>query len=166
MHEERFEVSEETARLVNEAKAAGRRVDCGRHNTSARAGKCRAAQNQGRSISRHGRTRIFIYPPHAFQIVDVLLTNFHLPRSTLLMLVSAFAAPEKITGREMVLSAYAEAIRERYRFFSYGDAMLICCDHEHKRSDWPSLRPRFICRSVAVSTQRANSQSKSARRFR
>ena len=66
-----------------------------------------------------GRTNIFIFPPFEFRVVDALLTNFHLPRSTLLMLVSAFA------GRELVLAAYAEAVRERYRFFSYGDAMLI-----------------------------------------
>jgi S-adenosylmethionine:tRNA ribosyltransferase-isomerase len=72
-----------------------------------------------------GRTRIFIYPPYHFRVVDGLLTNFHLPRSTLLMLASAFAAPDQTRGRELVLSAYAEAIRERYRFFSYGDAMLI-----------------------------------------
>ena len=66
-----------------------------------------------------GTTDIFIRPPFEFRVVDVLLTNFHLPRSTLLMLVSAFA------GRERVLQAYAEAVRERYRFFSYGDCMLI-----------------------------------------
>jgi S-adenosylmethionine:tRNA ribosyltransferase-isomerase len=72
-----------------------------------------------------GRTRIFIYPPHDFKVADALLTNFHLPRSTLLMLVSAFAEPGGTGGRAAVLSAYAAAIRERYRFFSYGDAMLI-----------------------------------------
>ena len=72
-----------------------------------------------------GRSRIFIYPPYDLKIVDALLTNFHLPRSTLLMLVSAFAAPGQTSGRELVLSAYAEAVRRRYRFFSYGDAMLI-----------------------------------------
>jgi S-adenosylmethionine:tRNA ribosyltransferase-isomerase len=72
-----------------------------------------------------GRTNIFIYPPYDFKIVDALLTNFHLPRSTLLMLASAFAAPRETRGRDVMLSAYAEAIRERYRFFSYGDAMLI-----------------------------------------
>jgi S-adenosylmethionine:tRNA ribosyltransferase-isomerase len=72
-----------------------------------------------------GRTRIFIYPPHDFKIVDALLTNFHLPRSTLLMLVSAFAAPNEMRGRDTILAAYAEAIEQRYRFFSYGDAMFI-----------------------------------------
>jgi S-adenosylmethionine:tRNA ribosyltransferase-isomerase len=72
-----------------------------------------------------GRTSLFVYPPFEFKVVDALLTNFHLPRSTLLMLVSAFAAPGRTNGRELVLSAYAEAIRERYRFYSYGDAMLI-----------------------------------------
>jgi len=71
------------------------------------------------------RTRIFIHPPYQFRIVDALLTNFHLPQSTLLMLVSAFAAPGELRGRELILAAYAEAVRERYRFFSYGDAMLI-----------------------------------------
>jgi S-adenosylmethionine:tRNA ribosyltransferase-isomerase len=72
-----------------------------------------------------GRTRIFIYPPRAFAIVDALVTNFHLPRSTLLMLVSAFAAPGESRGRDLILRAYTEAVAQRYRFFSYGDAMLI-----------------------------------------
>ena len=68
---------------------------------------------------------MFIVPPYEFRVADALLTNFHLPRSTLLMLISAFAAPNDTRGRDLILSAYAEAIRERYRFFSYGDAMLI-----------------------------------------
>ena len=72
-----------------------------------------------------GKTRIFICPPYDFKVVDALLTNFHLPRSTLLMLVSAFAAPNDTRGREVMLTTYAAAVRERYRFFSYGDAMLI-----------------------------------------
>ena len=75
-----------------------------------------------------GKTRIFIHPPYDFRIADALLTNFHLPRSTLLMLVSAFAMPNDTRGRELILSTYATAIRERYRFFSYGDAMLITQD--------------------------------------
>ncbi len=84
-----------------------------------------ASTEDGRLKQGTGRTRIFIYPPARFKIVDALLTNFHLPRSTLLMLVSAFAAPGETRGREMVLAAYAEAVREQYRFFSYGDAMLL-----------------------------------------
>ena len=79
----------------------------------------------GRLGAGSGRTRIFLHPPCEFRVVNALLTNFHLPRSTLLMLVSAFASPGQFRGREMILSAYDEAIRERYRFFSYGDAMLI-----------------------------------------
>ena len=124
MHEERFEVSEATARAVNAAKAANRRV-IAVGTTSVRVLETVARQNSGRLIAGRGRTKIFIHPPHDFQIADVLLTNFHLPCSTLLMLVSAFAAPGRMQGRDLVLSAYAEAIRERYRFFSYGDAMLI-----------------------------------------
>jgi S-adenosylmethionine:tRNA ribosyltransferase-isomerase len=84
-----------------------------------------AAQKGNEILAGSGRTRIFIHPPHEFKIVDALVTNFHLPCSTLLMLVSAFASPCDTRGREMILSAYADAIRERYRFFSYGDAMLI-----------------------------------------
>jgi len=76
-------------------------------------------------LAGSGKTQIFIYPPYHFKIADALLTNFHLPRSTLLMLVSAFAAPNETRGRDLILTAYAEAIRQGYRFFSYGDAMLI-----------------------------------------
>jgi S-adenosylmethionine:tRNA ribosyltransferase-isomerase len=124
MHEERFELGAETARLVNEAKSSGRRV-IAVGTTTVRVLEGVAAQNNGKLNVCNGKMRIFIYPPFQFQIVDALLTNFHLPCSTLLMLVSAFAAPGDTRGREMVLSAYAEAVRKRYRFFSYGDAMLI-----------------------------------------
>ena len=124
MHEERFEVGEATARAVNDAKSTGRRV-IAVGTTSVRVLESIAAQNSGKLNAGNGKTRIFIHPPGVFKIVDALLTNFHLPSSTLLMLVSAFAAPGETRGREMILSAYAEAIRERYRFFSYGDAMFI-----------------------------------------
>jgi S-adenosylmethionine:tRNA ribosyltransferase-isomerase len=124
MHEERYEVSEETASTINEAKQAGNQV-MAVGTTTVRVLESVAAVHGGQLTPGKGRTRIFIYPPRAFQIVDALLTNFHLPRSTLLMLVSAIAAPNERRGREMVLAAYAEAVRERYRFFSYGDAMLI-----------------------------------------
>ena len=124
MHEERYILNAETARAVNEAKAAGRRV-VAVGTTSVRVLESVAASNGGRLVAGAGRTRIFIHPPSEFKMVDALLTNFHLPCSTLLMLVSAFAAPNETRGREMILSAYAQAIRERYRFFSYGDAMLI-----------------------------------------
>jgi S-adenosylmethionine:tRNA ribosyltransferase-isomerase len=124
MHEERYELGDATARAVNEAKAAGRRV-IAVGTTSVRVLESVAERHHGRLVAGSGRTRIFIYPPRAFRIVDALLTNFHLPGSTLLMLVSAFTSPGATQGRETILSAYAEAIRERYRFFSYGDAMLI-----------------------------------------
>jgi len=124
MHDERFDLTAETARAVNETKAAGGRI-IAVGTTSVRALESVAAANQGRIVETRGRTRIFIYPPFPFRIVDALVTNFHLPRSTLLMLVSAFAAPNETHGRELILKAYAEAVRERYRFFSYGDAMLI-----------------------------------------
>jgi S-adenosylmethionine:tRNA ribosyltransferase-isomerase len=124
MHEERFEVSDATARAINDAKHEGRRI-IAVGTTSVRVLESVAAQSDGKMVAGHGRTKIFIYPPRTFRIVDALLTNFHLPCSTLLMLVSAFASPGEIRGREIILSAYGEAIRERYRFFSYGDAMLI-----------------------------------------
>jgi S-adenosylmethionine:tRNA ribosyltransferase-isomerase len=132
MHEERFEISAATAAAVNTAKNEGRRV-IAVGTTSVRVLES-AAQTSGaptvapacfKISPGPGRTKIFIHPPHDFRIVDALLTNFHLPCSTLLMLVSAFAAPGELRGREMVLSAYATAVRERYRFFSYGDAMLL-----------------------------------------
>lgn len=124
MHEEQFEISEETARAVNDAKTSGRRV-VAVGTTTTRALETVAARNGGKVHKTIEKTGIFIHPPFSFQIVDALLTNFHLPRSTLLMLVSAFAAPGEVRGREMILSAYAEAVREHFRFFSYGDAMLI-----------------------------------------
>lgn len=113
MHTERFSVSPSAAAAINTARrivAVGTTVV--RVLESAR-------RERGKLIAQHGSTDIFIYPPYRFQAADVLLTNFHLPRSTLLMLVSAFA------GREFLLTAYQEAIRERYRFYSYGDCMLI-----------------------------------------
>jgi S-adenosylmethionine:tRNA ribosyltransferase-isomerase len=133
MHEERYEVGEATARAINEAKAEGRRV-IAVGTTTLRVLESIAAQAvQGSASRRHppcapvvaaaGKTRIFIHPPFDFRVTDALLTNFHLPRSTLLMLVCAFTEPKGIRGRDVLLSAYAEAIRERYRFFSYGDAM-------------------------------------------
>jgi S-adenosylmethionine:tRNA ribosyltransferase-isomerase len=72
-----------------------------------------------------GWTEIFIYPPYRFRAVDALITNFHLPRSTLLMLVAAFCSPGETAGVETILSAYRQAVEQRYRFFSYGDTMLI-----------------------------------------
>lgn len=123
MHEERYELSEETAGAINAAKREGRRI-IAVGTTTVRVLESVAAEHEN-LVAGRGRTRIFIYPPRDFKIVDGLLTNFHLPRSTLLMLVSAFVAPGESRGREIILSAYAQAVRERYRFFSYGDAMLI-----------------------------------------
>jgi S-adenosylmethionine:tRNA ribosyltransferase-isomerase len=117
MHYERFEIPGETAEAVREAKINGRHVVA--------VGTTTVRVLESAATARSGRTNIFIYPPHKFNVVDALVTNFHLPRSTLLMLVSAFAAPGETRGREMVLRAYAEAIAKRYRFYSYGDAMLI-----------------------------------------
>jgi S-adenosylmethionine:tRNA ribosyltransferase-isomerase len=124
MHHERFEVTPLVAERINAAKAEGRRV-IAVGTTSVRVLESLARQHDGRMVAGSGRTNIFLHPPAHFQIVDALVTNFHLPRSTLLMLVSAFAASDETRGREMILSAYAEAVQQRYRFFSYGDAMLI-----------------------------------------
>jgi len=125
MHAERFEVGMETVSVINEAKKNGRRI-IAVGTTATRTLESVARLNGGKLNVYEGKTDIFIFPPAQFQIVDALLTNFHLPESTLLMLVSAFAAPgEELRGRELILQTYAEAIRERYRFFSYGDTMLI-----------------------------------------
>jgi S-adenosylmethionine:tRNA ribosyltransferase-isomerase len=124
MHEERHDLDPDTARIINEALDSGRRV-VAVGTTVVRVLESVAAAHGGRIAAGSGRTRIFIHPPFDFQVVGAMLTNFHLPRSTLLMLVSAFAAPGETRGRDLALAAYAEAIRQRYRFFSYGDAMLF-----------------------------------------
>lgn len=124
MHEERFEISDESARIINAAKNEKRRV-IAVGTTSVRVLESVARKNSGAIIGCADKTKIFIYPPAEFQIVDALITNFHLPCSTLLMLVSAFASPRETRGREIILSAYKKAVVEKYRFFSYGDAMLI-----------------------------------------
>src|SRR6266446_5508950 len=113
MHAEHFSISAEAANKINDAE---RIIAVG--TTAVRVLESARSKN-GRLLAQEGSTDLFIYPPYRFQAVDLLLTNFHLPRSTLLMLVSAFA------GREFLLRAYPEAIRERYRFYSYGDCMLI-----------------------------------------
>ena len=117
MHTEHFQVSPETAELIGSVKAAGGRVVCV-GTTSCRTLES-AADDNGVVHACGGDTDIFIYPGYRFKVLDALITNFHLPESTLIMLVSALA------GRENVLRAYEEAVRERYRFFSFGDAMLI-----------------------------------------
>lgn len=117
MHVEMYEVSEETAKLINDTKKNGGRVICV-GTTSCRTIESVADEN-GYLKAKRGETGIFIYPGYQFKVMDGLITNFHLPESTLVMLVSAFA------GKERVLSAYEEAVRERYRFFSFGDAMFL-----------------------------------------
>jgi S-adenosylmethionine:tRNA ribosyltransferase-isomerase len=124
MHSERYEISAATAAAVQSARASGGRV-IAVGTTTVRVLESAMVEGKGRLEPRGGRTSIFIYPPREFAMTDALVTNFHLPCSTLLMLVSAFAAPGRLEGRDVVMRAYAEAIRERYRFFSYGDAMLL-----------------------------------------
>lgn len=116
MHSEFYQIDEEAAQTINEAKDSGHRVICV-GTTSCRT--IESAAKNGRLRATSGWTDIFIYPGYEFKILDCLITNFHLPESTLIMLVSALA------GREHVLDAYAEAVKERYRFFSFGDAMFI-----------------------------------------
>lgn len=117
MHSEFYMINEEAAKTINETRAEGGRIICV-GTTSCRTLESAAAED-GSIQACSGWTEIFIYPGYRFKIMDGLITNFHLPKSTLLMLVSAFA------GREHMLAAYEEAVKERYRFFSFGDAMII-----------------------------------------
>ena len=117
MHSEYCVISQETADLINRTKANGGRCICV-GTTSCRTLESWAAED-GHMEAKAGWTNIYIYPGYQFKVMDALVTNFHLPESTLIMLVSAFA------GREHVLAAYQEAVKERYRFFSFGDAMFI-----------------------------------------
>jgi S-adenosylmethionine:tRNA ribosyltransferase-isomerase len=124
MHRERFEIGAEAARLIGEGRAAGARIVAA-GTTTLRVLESVAAAHAGEIVAGRGATGIFIYPAYEFKVVDSLLTNFHLTRSTLLMLVCAFAAPGGTGGREFIFRAYREAVERRYRFFSYGDAMLL-----------------------------------------
>ena len=119
IHSEWYRIPEETSERIARAKRKGRRV-VAVGTTTVRTLEYAAGQNPEGAITAHsGEANIFIYPGYRFRVVNALLTNFHLPKSTLLMLVAAFA------GRERVLAAYEHAVRERYRFFSYGDCMFI-----------------------------------------
>jgi S-adenosylmethionine:tRNA ribosyltransferase-isomerase len=124
MHHERYELSPEAAQKIQRAKSEQRRV-IAVGTTSVRVLESIASARNGAVMPAVGRTNIFIFPPYQFRVVDGLVTNFHLPESTLLMLASAFAAPGEMRGRELMLGAYAIAIEQRYAFFSYGDAMFI-----------------------------------------
>ena len=127
MHSEFYQVEPEEAKKINDAKASGNRVICV-GTTSCRTIESAADEN-GVVIPGSGDTQIFIYPGYKFKVLDGLITNFHLPESTLLMLVSALA------GKEAIMAAYEEAVREKYRFFSFGDAMFIGDIHPNKISD-------------------------------
>ena len=116
MHSEHFEVTEDAARRVNAARERGGRV-IAVGTTSVRT--LESAAENGKLVAKRGETSIFIRPGYRYQMVDALITNFHLPGSTLMMLVSA------LYDREKILSAYETAVKENYRFFSFGDEMLI-----------------------------------------
>lgn len=118
MHSEHYHLPKETADLINETKKNGGRV-IAVGTTSCRTLESVATFNDGKILESDGWTSIFIYPGYEFKVLDGLITNFHLPESTLIMLVSAFA------GYEHIMAAYKEAVEKRYRFFSFGDAMLI-----------------------------------------
>jgi len=124
MHKEYYSISDETAKLIRDTKAAGHRV-IAVGTTSIRTLES-AAEAKNEIQGKSGWTGIFIYPGYEFKIVDAIITNFHLPKSTLIMLISAFA------GREFVLRAYKTAVQQRYRFFSFGDAMYISSQQPSK----------------------------------
>ncbi len=117
MHTEHYLLREEDAKIINETKASGGRIICVGTTSTRTVETC--ADGNGGVRAGEGDTSIFIYPGYEFKVLDGLITNFHLPESTLIMLVSA------LCGRENVLNAYNEAVKERYRFFSFGDAMLL-----------------------------------------
>jgi S-adenosylmethionine:tRNA ribosyltransferase-isomerase len=124
MHEEVFHIGEETARRIEKARAEKRKI-VAVGTTSVRTLE---TAWEGEGLRRgEGATSIFIYPGYSFKVTDALFTNFHTPRSSLLMLSEAFAETESgvFSGREFILESYAQAVRKGYRFFSYGDAMLI-----------------------------------------
>ena len=117
MHSEHYLIKKEDAEIINEAKKSGKRI-ISVGTTSTRTLESVADEN-GFVKETEGDTQIFIYPGYKFKCIDGLITNFHLPQSTLLMLVSSLA------GREYILKAYEEAVKQKYRFFSFGDAMFI-----------------------------------------
>ena len=121
MHTEFYVMSEESANILNKAKEEGRRI-IAVGTTSTRTLETVATNNDGKFIATSGNTNIFIYPGYEFKAIDCLITNFHLPKSTLVMLVSA------LSTRDNILSAYKEAVNEKYRFFSFGDSMFITND--------------------------------------
>lgn len=127
MHSERYEVSSEAAAEINKAKARGAKV-VAVGTTSVRTLET-ASREDGTVLAESGSSSIFIYPPYRFKVPDAMITNFHMPKSTLLMMISAFASRDLegnvLEGRELIFNAYRHAIRNGYRFYSYGDAMLL-----------------------------------------
>ena len=121
MHTEYYVMNEETANILNKAKDEDRRI-IAVGTTSTRTLETVATNNNGRFVATSGNTNIFIYPGYEFKAIDCLITNFHLPKSTLVMLVSA------LSTRDNILNAYKEAVNEKYRFFSFGDSMFITND--------------------------------------
>lgn len=128
MHSEYYSMSSSTAKILNEAKKAGRRI-IAVGTTTTRTLETIASKYNGEFKSETGSTNIFIYPGYEFKAIDCLITNFHLPKSTLIMLVSAFSK------REYILSAYEKAVKEKYRFFSFGDAMFLTNEVEENNDE-------------------------------